>query len=199
MKIKIIIILMLLSASTLMKAQTFEPKHEISLATGGLNNSEVLDLVTSASTAIGTLGYATYDNEKFRAPIELEYFYHVTPLIGVGGVLTYLTSKRDLMYHDEKEGEMKTTYFSVLPAVKFNWLRKQNWGLYSKIALGATFGKDKMEWTTAGHDDYDENKLWFNFQASLIGAEIGSTMFRGFVELGMGEQGIVVAGARVRF
>lgn len=199
MKTKILFTVLLLSLSNLMKAQVEEPKHEISLATGVLSNSEVLDFVSSASSVIVSSGHASYDNEKFHAPLELEYFYHLNPLIGVGGIFTYMNSKRDFMVDNVKEGDMKASYLSVLPAVKFNWLRKQNWGLYSKLAAGVTFSKEKMDWNTAGHEKYDENDLMFNFQASLIGAEVGSTTFRGFVELGMGEQGILVAGARVRF
>ena len=39
----------------------------------------------------------------------------------------------------------------------------------------------------------------FNWQASLIGIEVGSPTVRGFAEVGMGEQGIVCAGLRCKF
>jgi hypothetical protein len=39
----------------------------------------------------------------------------------------------------------------------------------------------------------------FNFQASLLGIEAGGQNVRGFVELGMGEQGVALAGIRCKF
>jgi hypothetical protein len=38
----------------------------------------------------------------------------------------------------------------------------------------------------------------FNWQLSLLGLEFGSSI-RAFAEVGMGEQGIVLGGVRVRF
>jgi len=44
----------------------------------------------------------------------------------------------------------------------------------------------------------DDNGTYFMFQASLIGAEFGK-QFRGFAELGVGEQGFLLAGIRYKF
>ena len=37
------------------------------------------------------------------------------------------------------------------------------------------------------------------WQASLLGAEVGSQNLRGFFELGVGEQGIILAGIKYKF
>ena len=90
-----------------------------------------------------------------------------------------------------------------MPSVKFNWLRKDKWGMYSKVALGATL-------TSFSTQDYNEsgkltgeketsNDVFFNFQASLLGVEVGGAQVRGFFELGLGEQGIALAGVRYKF
>ena len=63
--------------------------------------------------------------------------------------------------------------------------------MYSKAAVGVTFMSD------SGTKDSD-SKVVFNWQASLIGMEFGGA-FRGFVELGMGEQGIILGGLRYKF
>lgn len=47
-------------------------------------------------------------------------------------------------------------------------------------------------------DDKDKTKVAVGWQASLVGAEFGNA-FRGFLELGCGEQGILVAGLRYKF
>jgi hypothetical protein len=41
--------------------------------------------------------------------------------------------------------------------------------------------------------------VFFNFQVSALGIEAGTENVRGFAELGIGEQGIALAGVRIRF
>ena len=43
------------------------------------------------------------------------------------------------------------------------------------------------------------NDVFFNFQASLIGVEVGNQQVRGFAEVGVGEQGIFLGGVRYKF
>ena len=87
------------------------------------------------------------------------------------------------------------------PAVKFNWLRRNNWGLYSKVGVGYT----RAEFKTTGEDSngtYTKDSSgdnFFNFQASLVGVEAGNRSVRGFAELGFGEQGVIHGGIRFRF
>ncbi len=86
-------------------------------------------------------------------------------------------------------------------AVKFDWLRKKNFGLYSKVAAGLTYAHEKQTTTWKGDNTevYSDNKVRFNFHASLLGAEAGSQKVRAFAEVGMGEQGIGVLGLRYKF
>ena len=44
----------------------------------------------------------------------------------------------------------------------------------------------------------DENGSYFMFQLSAIGVEFGS-QFRGFAEVGVGDQGMLIAGVRYKF
>jgi len=63
--------------------------------------------------------------------------------------------------------------------------------MYSKLALGVLIGSDSGE-------PNDKTTAALGWQASAVGAEFGSS-FRGFVELGFGEQGILLAGLRYKF
>ena len=45
----------------------------------------------------------------------------------------------------------------------------------------------------------DETLAAFIFQATALGAEFGSQQFRGFVEAGVGEKGLLCAGLRYKF
>ena len=78
------------------------------------------------------------------------------------------------------------------------YVNKKNFGLYSKLAVGAMIMTSKTKDLQTGQDKSD-SKLYFMGQASVIGLEAGSQNARFFLEGGVGEQGIVLAGLRCRF
>ena len=177
-----------------------ETRHEIGITYGAVPNSVWLDIYTDL---IGTIFGETYDNNRYYGPIGLEYYYHTNPLIGVGAVAVFTTNNENAFENNIKTSHHTKTYFTFMPSVKFNWLRKKHWGMYSKLAAGATYthfnfedcdenGKNTGEKTTA-------TDLMFNFQASLIGVEAGNQHVRGFAEFGVGEQGIALVGLRYKF
>ena len=175
-------------------------RHEIGITYGAVPNSVWLDIYTDL---IGTIFGETYDNNRYYGPIGLEYYYHTNPLIGVGAVAVFTTNNENAFENNIKTSHHTKTYFTFMPSVKFNWLRKKHWGMYSKLAAGATY-------THFNFEDCDENgkktgekttatDLMFNFQASLIGVEAGNQHVRGFAEFGVGEQGIALVGLRYKF
>ena len=180
------------------QAQESEKKHEVSFGVGSLANSQILDLMTDLTGTTMTAGYVSYENEKFSIPLSVEYFYHINPLVGVGGIAVYSHGKRDMLYDGELQGRMKTNYYTFIPAVKFNWLRKKNWGLYSKAGLGVSVRNQKWNWYDASHTNDSDTDFIINFQGTPIGVECGNQYYWGFLELGMGEQGIVNAGIRIK-
>ena len=171
-------------------------KHEIAVSYGVAPFSDVYDAFDTFTSVI--LG-AKYDNEKFFGPISAEYFYRVSPLIGVGGIFVYANHHEDVLSNKVNVGERKKDFITVMPAVKFNWLRKETMSLYSKVAVGCTFASISEE---TAEDNVkrksDDNETFFNFQLSAIGIEAGKSL-RFFAELGYGEQGVVFAGLRYRF
>ena len=90
-----------------------------------------------------------------------------------------------------------------MPSVKFNWLRKNHWGLYSKLAAGVTYAYFNEKYYDELGKNIDDkataNDIVFNFQATAIGVEAGGSHVRAFTELGIGEQGIALAGVRFKF
>ena len=179
-------------------AQESESKHEVSFGVGCWANSQILDFMTDLTGTTMTAGYVSYENEKFSIPLSVEYFYHINPLVGVGGIAVYSHGKRDMLYGNELQGRMKTNYYTFIPAVKFNWLRKKNWGLYSKAGLGVSVRNQKWNWYDASHTNDSDTDFILNFQGTPIGVECGNQYYWGFLELGMGEQGIVNAGIRIK-
>lgn len=173
-----------------------DTKHEVAISYGLYSNSQIIDVYEDMGCAI--VG-SQFKNEKFFGPIGVEYFYHVKPWLGVGGVFTYGQNKQDVFFSNDKVGVSKNSYITVMPAVKFDWLRKNNFGMYSKLAVGATFRNEKFDRVDPSYSNYSENKVHLNWQASLLGIEAGSPTLRGFIELGVGEQGIILAGVRCKF
>lgn len=154
-----------------------EWKNEISIAYGAGSNT---DLVGSIYKGIFTGKQLSY-----WGPISAEYFYRPVTNLGVGTIAGIGGCKWD------DEDNAKSTFITIMPAVKYNWLNKSHFSMYSKVALGLTVSSD------SGLKE-DKTKMIFNWQASLIGMEFGNA-FRGFVEFGTGEQGILIAGLRYKF
>ena len=173
-----------------------ETKHEIAISAGALSNSQIIDVF---ETIGGSLVGAKFENESFTGPISAEYFYHVKNWLGVGGILAYGENKQDVYLLGDKDGVSKNTYLTLMPAVKFDWLRKKHFGMYSKLAVGATLRNEKYNSDIPSSKDYSDSEVHVNWQASFLGLEAGSPTFRGFIELGTGEQGIALIGLRYKF
>ncbi len=197
-----LVAVIVLSCAPCALAQDFDPnddpKNELALGYGAISNSNVLDVFTDVVSAI--FG-ARFNNKKFVGPFSAEYFYHVSPLVGVGGITVFNHHTQDVLQNEQVTGKRTSNYFTILPAVKFNWLRKHKWGMYSKVGVGYT----RAEYKTTGKDSegtYTKDSSgdnFFNFQASLVGIEAGNRNVRGFAELGFGEQGLIHGGIRFRF
>ena len=173
-----------------------ETKHEVAISYGIDSNSQIIDAFEEIG---GALVGAKFENEKFFGSISAEYFYHMKNWLGVGGILAYGQSEQDVYLLGDKDGVIKNSYLTLMPAVKFDWLRKKNFGMYSKLAVGATLRNEKYDSDVASSKDYSDSEVHVNWQASFIGIEAGSPTIRGFAELGTGEQGIILAGLRYKF
>ena len=199
MKIRLLLAAFAISAFICVPAQAqddLETRHEIGISYGTVPNSIWIDILTEVIPAV--FG-ETYDNHRYVGPIGLEYYYHTSPLIGVGAVAVYATNNEDGFQKETKTSHLTKSYLTIMPSVKFNWLRKTNWGMYSKVAVGVTYAHLTDEVYNEAKKETIVNDLVFNFQASLLGIEAGNQHVRGFVELGMGEQGVALAGVRFKF
>lgn len=176
-----------------------DTKHEIAIGYGAVSNSQWIDIYEKM---LNTLVGAKLDNETFVGPISAEYFYHAKNWLGIGGIAVFGQSTQDIYVSRSKSGKDKNTYFTLLPAVKLDWLRKKNFGMYSKFGIGATMRHESIDYNPTQEEaqkSYSNSNVHFNWQASLIGIEAGSPTLRGFVELGVGEQGVAIGGIRYKF
>ncbi|MCR4583875.1 MAG: hypothetical protein K5764_10060 [Prevotella sp.] len=222
---KMMIVAILISGSVLnAHAQyDYDNQHELAISIGTGSTSQIFNFMSDftklvSSTLVSTTltggsytGYTRYDGKSNTPVISAEYFHRVSKVVSVGGFVAFNNSTSD-MYCDiqsnvsgskseEKVGEAKKMNISVLPSLKFDWLRYKYFGLYSKFGIGATYIHEKQTQTAGGQDKeiHSNNEIMFNFHASLLGLEAGSPTMRAFIELGVGEQGICQAGLRYKF
>ena len=170
-----------------------ELKNEIGVFYGVESASNILSVYSSMFAA------AAGDKSSFWGPIGVEYYYHVSPVVGLGAVAAYAGCKAE----DEKtrKDDLSETFLSFMPSVKFNWLRKKHFGMYSGLSAGVMFLSMSVNDNAKASDPdaKDETLVTFMFQATALGMEFGGEQFRGFVEAGLGEKGTLCAGLRYKF
>ena len=173
---KIIILLAAVMTTVGINAQS-DYNNEISVAYGAGANTDI-------SMSVGR-GIFTAKQTKYWGPASLEYFHSIGKNWKIGGIAMVSGCKW------EGEGNPKSTYYTVMPAAKYNWLNQRGFGMYSKAGLGVTI-------LSESDDNNKETRAAFNWQVSFVGIEFGGAL-RGFIELGFGEQGIGLAGIRYKF
>ena len=179
-------------------AQNENLHHELSLSYGLGSIAQLGDGIGEGIALI--FSDKEYDDGFILGPITAEYFYHFNnPRLAIGGSFSYSKWDSDVLIRNshEKVGETKRNFFSIMPSFKCYWVNKNHFGLYSKVAAGVGFLKNKSKNFELNKEN-DETNTYFMFQASFIGAEFGSK-FRGFAELGVGDQGFALAGIRYKF
>ena len=192
MKKILILVVAALMATVGVNAQD-ELKHEVGAFYGIGSASNIFSAITSSISA--TAG----DQSSFWGPIGVEYYYHVSPVVGLGAVAAYAGCKAE----DKKthKDDLSETFLTFMPSVKFNWLRKKHFGMYSGLSAGVMFLSVSANGNAKASDPdaKDETLTSFMFQATALGVEFGSEAFRGFVEAGLGEKGEICAGLRYKF
>ena len=173
-------------------------KHEIAISYGYLSTSQWFNAFIMDDNILEGLDPVKVSN---IGPLSAEYFYNVKTWLGVGAIFSFgqVTSKYNRTTDNAEVYTNKNTSYTVMPAVKFNWFRAAHFGMYSKLGVGVIFCDMKAIPVNPADRTKKELRIGFNWQASLLGIEFGGTHFRGFLEGGVGEQGVVLGGFRYKF
>lgn len=199
MKKILVMVVATIMATASVKAQNEDLKHEIGVSYG-FGVSCIGDGIGNAlgNGIFDSLGKVKWTNDKQFGTLALEYFYHLDePKVAVGAIATYAQYGEDLEKNDKKVGDRIRRYFALMPSIKYYWINKNSFGLYSKLAAGAMLLANKASDVETDKTDKD-SKMYFMWQVSAIGFEFGGK-FRGFIEAGAGEQGIVLGGLKYKF
>ena len=192
MKKYLVMVVAAMMATVNVNAQD-EFKNEIGVFYGFESASNIFSVYSNMFAA------AAGDQSSFWGPVGVEYYYHVSPVVGLGAVAAYAGCKAE----DEKthKDDLSEKFITVMPSVKFNWLRKKHFGMYSGLSAGVMFLSMSVNDSAKASDPdaKDETLTSFVFQATALGVEFGGEQFRGFVEAGLGEKGTLCAGLRYKF
>ena len=157
-------------------------RHELSLGYGLVTLPQSVNVLAE----IVTFSLAQSDL-SFSGAASLDYHYFPIKHVGVGGTLAYEYGRSP----SDSKYTSSHSYITLMPSAKFYWFNRPYFGMYSRIALGATYVCGK-------YNGAFEQRWMPAFQLSPIALEAGGRV-RGFVELGYGTSGIFQAGLKVKF
>ena len=198
MKKFVVMVAVALMTAMNVNAQCENLKNELSLSYGIGSTSHIGD---GLGEGLGSIFSDTeFDDGTIFGPVSLEFSRHLNnPRLAIGGFISYSKWDSDILKkrgNHEKVGERKRNYLTVMPSVKWYLVNKNSFGLYTKGAVGATFYNSTQD-DLAGETEKD-NSTHFMYQLSFIGLEVGKQV-RGFVEVGIGEQGFLQTGIKYKF
>lgn len=226
MKIHLFIVLLGAALMTL-PTYGQESKHEIRVGggigedahIGNIQNQYIRDFNLEEGSDIPV------DNSGYETSAFLEYYYHLNKHWAFGASLGFATAsgegahvKWDDRFHSDNGYQNPIDYIwngtayelwansdielhskseFLMPEVKYSWIAKTHFRLYSKLGFGAQHYK--LDVTSDGNSfpERHENGLRLASQVSPLGVETGGKCMRGFVELGYGKQGVFNLGILV--
>ena len=171
-------------------------KNEFSIGYGHMPSS-------SFRFSPGCMVYPETDN---IGAIYVTYTRRLTKVIGIG--LTFCYDPIHLDYYGTVNGnnalicKVREHSFSLIPHLKINWLNTKYVNLYSKVGyLGfhqTTY--NQMEYYPDLYEvnppSQDELFNLYAFQVTPIGVEVGTKQYAGFIQCGIGMEGIISIGFR---
>lgn len=178
-KLLMMVVMAVMSMSVF--AQNPAGKHEISLYAG----------IGGATETIGIATAIVGGDIDCSGSFGVNYFYNINNRWSVGAAVSI--ESLTIKYKKIDGSKVRSNFISVLPAVKFHYVNKEHFGLYSKAAAGLTLQLDNAD------EFQTEDSVNFGFQASLLGVEAGGEHVKAFVEVGYGYEGLALAGVRFTF
>ena len=84
-----------------------ETRHEVGISYGAVPNSIWLD---AFGDVISSIFGEKYEQDSYVGPIGIEYFYHTSPLIGIGTVATFVNNKEDGIRDNQVVSKINSSY-----------------------------------------------------------------------------------------
>ena len=152
----------------------------------------------------GCMFYPETDN---IGAVYVTYTRRLTKVIGIGVTACFDPIRLD--YYDKVAGERALICkvcedsFSFLPHLKINWLNTKYVNLYSKVApIGIRFSTYQQKeyypdlYEIQSPFDSFDDRIGYAYQFTPIGVEVGTKRCAGFIQCGIGMEGIISIGFR---
>ena len=177
-------------------AKDDDSRNEVSITYGQATLPQFAYVMGGVLGVAFTAGHFTFENTHFVGSVGMEFIHYSNNWFGYGlaGMFDYMTADAYNVASDGTKtpnGKFKLGYVSVMPVLKFAWLRRPHVGMYSKLGVGGGL-------EVSNGDAADKSFSWSG-QITPVGIDFGGHAFRGFVEAGFGMQGLVNAGVRWLF
>lgn len=204
---KIVSFLLLLTLSAgAFKASAFTPEdyykypNDIAVCYGVASIQTFVSLLAGTMLVIPTaIDGMQFNGFHSTGCIGVSYHRSLGKTVSVGGTLSYTRVYSG--FHGKEDpavtGKFALNWIVAMAASKFYWFKKPGVAMYTKVGLGAGMSLNRFTKKDAdGTQGGSSNVVWAPAaQLSPVGIEFGGR-FRGFVELGVGMEGILNAGVK---
>lgn len=189
------------------RAQFLTTQNEISSSYGVSVMGATLGMVIKYANFIGEIGelleISSGDNIRVRSGgskgiINMAYGYQYDKHWQFGIAFGFNRISVELSDNTGTVKPLVANMFTIMNTAQFNWFRTDNdkFGMYSKAGAGVLLANYGLMVGSA--DERTGTKPFFAPHLTAVGLEVGQD-FRGFMELGMGMQGILQLGIKARF
>lgn len=170
------------------------PSNEFVLSYGAVSTLDMEMVIGSALVVVATGGTWNLKDMSTTGALSAHYYHNFNDRTAAGVIFTFEDFSGDAYSKDMYIGKYGAVSLSVMPAFRYTWLYKDHAAFYSQLAAGVDLmAEPEKEITTK------DLSAQFAFQATLLGFEFGGRNVRGFLEGGVGTQGIVVGGIKFAF
>lgn len=192
-----------------MKAQ----ENEISVSYGRGSLPAITYTMASVFAPVFSFGLLEIEDSHSLGCVTAGYWHYFNERLSVGADLSAELFKLCFNQYDGKDDNGKAKYrpgdwqrldfVTLMPGVKYKWVSRSHFGMYSKLSAGATMYYQHDISVQADESETEERvadtDFSFAMQFSPLGIEAGNESVRGFTEIGFGMEGIILAGVRYIF
>jgi len=200
MKIRFFFLTMGISAYMCCQAQnTISPSsnsfrhHELSVSYGFIPVTDWNSIAGEWIFPTASFGLVQRKNAHYYGALNISYMYRLNYKIslGISGGITGNKGDWGNLYEIGKAVKDNRTYLYILPTFRYHWFTRKDFSLYSSAGAGVYFLRNKL-------DQEILHKTKFAYQFNYLGIEYGKRISF-FTEFGIGNEGTIIAGGRVRF
>lgn len=139
----------------------------------------------------------TRDVRATRGAIGLGYNRYLAPRWTVGAMTNYQGFRTTMTFENSQELYLKDNFYTFLLRTDYRWVNQPAVQLYSGIAMGGTLWVSKYE-AAQVNAAKGFSTGFFNMQVTPLGVRVGKQI-GGFVEFGLGTNGLLVGGISGKF